>query len=59
MSSETYYVDELLKAEEEANRIIKNAEKERYVRYPVMNLGTWVHDDIISMLNLTQDWLIF
>ena len=30
MASETYYVDELLKAEDEASKIIKNAEKERY-----------------------------
>lgn len=29
MASETYYVDELLKAEEEANKIIKAAQKLR------------------------------
>ena len=29
MASETYYVDELLKAEEEANKTIKAAQKER------------------------------
>jgi hypothetical protein len=28
--SETAYIDELLKAEEEANNIIQNAQKERY-----------------------------
>lgn len=36
MASETFYVDELLKAEEEGNKIIKAAQKERYAGFEAL-----------------------